>query len=84
MKTMKYVMFELNGHEHAVILPGESGMTHADVSVHNEYGIAGKLISAGFCALGDDAPKCWGESVSLKLKSRPEDEAIIKRLYYHY
>ena len=42
-----------------------------------------KVLSAGFCLLsshGDgqiDTWSIWGESVSLKVKSRPEDEYIL-------
>lgn len=57
--------------------------THADMA----RGMYGDIVSAGFChlsvAYNDGNPEikyrmnCYGESISLKLKSRPEDSDII-------
>ena len=40
-----------------------------------------KVISAGFCYSGDELnrPSCHGESVSLGLKSRPEQDTQLLR-----
>lgn len=53
---------------------------HADVA----RGLYGKPVSAGFCHLNtaiDDTITviCYGESISMNLKSRPEDGEIITR-----
>ena len=57
---------------------------------HAKFANIGKATSAGFCSFyneedgSEDAGwhvSCWGESISLKIKSEPEnDAAIIKRL----
>ena len=85
LNKMKYVVFVLSGHEHAIIIPNESGLTHASVYIQNDLGTQGEIVSAGFCHLNEDGPKCYGESVSLRVKSRPEtDTALIKRQFYYY
>ena len=74
---MKYVIF---AGDNFLILP--DFMNHADVK---DVGIP---ISAGFCSVsqcrdqyGDERfnMNCWGESISLKLKSREDDKLIIAR-----
>ena len=52
---------------------------HADVA----FAICGdvrQVIGAGFCYIADDRYVCYGESVSCKVKSRPEDAKILNRL----
>ena len=54
---------------------------------HNDIGfkLHGMPVGAGFCNLEQDVDSgavdvhCWGESISMDLKSRPEDEGIINR-----
>lgn len=46
-----------------------------------------KVVSAGFCRLHDDLNKsasAWGESVTLGVKSREEDVAILSKLNPSY
>ncbi len=51
---------------------------------HSEIGIMKRVISAGFCSRNDDGTySVWGESISLKVKSRPEDAKIIEK-YLEY
>lgn len=42
-----------------------------------------KIISAGFCFYdrAKETWMCYGESTSLKLKSRPEDAAILNQAF---
>jgi hypothetical protein len=63
------------------------------VTAHNDMarGLYGEPISAGFCYIDITTPKpeeykaptlsirCFGESISMKLKSRPEDSEIITK-----
>jgi hypothetical protein len=38
------------------------------------------IVSAGFCYINETGEyACYGESVTLKLKSRPEDSAILNK-----
>ena len=72
---MKYVMFE---NEDFIIIPDT--MNHKDVCINR------KPIAAGFCRIEqyknewDDLRyrvSCWGNSSSLNLESRSEDEIIM-------
>ena len=53
-------------------------VVHRDVARH----LMGEPVGAGFCKLRADKSgkidvECWGESVSLDIKSRKEDQKII-------
>ena len=50
---------------------------------HDEMAAAvgGEVVGAGFCYISDDRYKCYGESVSLKIKSRGDVDANILNLY---
>lgn len=51
---------------------------------HSEVAGNKKVISAGFCRADEDGVySVWGESISLKVKSRPEDAEIINK-YLEY
>ena len=75
MKT-KYVVFELeNGIEDMIIF---SGLVQHDWMARG----LGLIVSAGFISVhtdfgGDQLIECYGESISLNLKSRPEEDAKI-------
>lgn len=70
--------------------PGAFVIFHP-VTAHNEMakGLYGEPVSAGFCYLDIITPKpeeyqapklsvrCFGESISMNLKSRPEDSEYI-------
>lgn len=72
---MKYVIVKKNGNfEEAILLPPT--MSHKDV-------VSGQMtaISAGECTMGTNngriVVQAFGESVTLKLKSRPQDADVI-------
>jgi len=82
-KNMKYLIFEMgNLPPQAILIPKDSGLQHADVYVKNSMGIEGKVVNGGFCQLSYEGASCYGESVSLGVKSSPKDEEIINRLFY--
>jgi len=85
-KQMKYVIFELGDIENPIIIPYESCLEHADVSIQNRMGIEGKVVSAGFVGFGNKGITCWGESISLGVKSRQEEDAelINRRFCYNF
>lgn len=41
-----------------------------------------EVISAGFCYVEKDQVLCFGESISLKLKSKEEDTSIATKQFY--
>ena len=53
---------------------------HADVA----FAVCGdvrNVVGAGFCFIDEDRYHCYGESISCKVKSRPEQDAkILNRL----
>jgi hypothetical protein len=69
---MKYVIFDYCGQE-AIILADDI-MPHVDMVKTIPHTL---LLSAGFCTL--NPPKCFGESTSLNLKSRPGDTLTLMR-----
>lgn len=54
---------------------------HSDIAPR----LFGKPVGAGFCSIAGIADTdmakvhCWGESISLGIESRPEDEQIINK-----
>jgi hypothetical protein len=72
MAQAKYIIVEEKGLELPIIF--NSILTHADVAGNK------KVISAGFCQSDyEGVYSVWGESVSLKIKSRPQDCGILTR-----
>ena len=39
-----------------------------------------KVLSAGFCSIGQYGVNCWGESISLKVKSDPNDFKYVQMM----
>ena len=70
---MKYIIVkDRQDKEYAIIFPEQ--IIHKDVArIHRASDV--RVISAGFCQL--NPAEAWGESDSLKMKSRPEDSSII-------
>lgn len=47
---------------------------------HKDFAVMGKIISAGFVGRNDATKSgfyTYGESISLKLQSRPEDQGLL-------
>lgn len=68
--NLKYIVIENRGNESIILFP--DWMRHDDVARKMNT----KVISAGMCDL--ESRQCFGESVSLKIKSRPEDSELLK------
>ena len=69
MSKQKYV--RLKDYKEIIVFP--------DTIQHNEFK-NWNPISAGFCYIEDNGTvKCFGESVSLDLKSLPEDSEILRK-----
>lgn len=57
----------------------ESGISHRQMSkVHNVNDV--RVVSAGFCTIGNNVT-ANGKSESLRMDSRPEDQAIIQQFF---
>lgn len=73
----KYIILELGG----MVLPivFTDLLAHADVA-RPLCAQRGEVIGAGFCYINECGTyTCYGESVGLKVKSRPEDSDILNR-----
>lgn len=71
MKKMKYVLNENTGH--FLLFPSDNGMTHSDVCMVEKW------TNAGFVCISekDGTVECFGESVSLGIKTGNRDSIII-------
>lgn len=62
------------------------GITHASLKSPD----LGKIVGAGFCTMRPEADRsgvnvhCFGESVSLRIQSRDQDEKIINDKLNNY
>ena len=77
-KDIKYVVFKKIRREFIVTFP--SDLTHIELA--NSITKMSKYtepISGGFIENG----KCFGESISLDLKSRPEDTLLLNQMMYN-
>ena len=71
---MKYIIVrDREEKESAIVFPDR--IIHREVArIHSASGT--RVVSAGFCQIGDHVA-AWGESESLRIKSRPEDSVIL-------
>jgi len=77
---MKYVLMEYMGVEMPFVFP--CLVTHSDFVTGFRGGYPGStVISAGFCVLRDTVWTCYGDSVSLKTKSRDKDSDVLTRTF---
>lgn len=65
---IKYITFDTGLIEAIIIFP--------EYVMHRDIGIQGEILGAGFIEVIDGQWNCYGESISLKVKSRPEDSKI--------
>ena len=80
--NMKYVIVEFDGFSFPFTFPEIPN--HFDVAnALSSHRLGGKIISAGFCWFNENKNTwvCYGESVSLKMKSRPEDVKIFNNSF---
>ena len=79
----KYIIFENSlGMELPVVF--SPLIEHRDIKLNDS---SFKPVSAGFCLLAQYEPyydSVWGESVSLRLESRPDIDAKILNKYLQY
>lgn len=77
MLKMKYI---IRAGGHGLPCPVMFG----DTENHNDiaYRLGGEIISAGFVDLGDNGVQCYGESISLNIRSRPEIDSKIINVFF--
>lgn len=73
MKQTKYIVFEDDHGLEDIIIFSEL-QQHANIL---RLGLT--PVSAGFIEITSESLHCYGDSISLNLKSRPEDTKIAKR-----
>ena len=61
---------------------GELPIVFSELFKHSDMkAIQGKIVSAGFCFIDHNGQySCYGDSVSLGLKSREEDATILNKM----
>lgn len=75
MRQMKYIVMD-NGQWDAPVIFDEATQ-HFEMAQN----IPGEIISAGFIHWTPDGIECYGESISLGVKSRPtEDTTMINKM----
>lgn len=78
--ALKYIIYRHINEDVPVIFP--SNIVHEHLMVHSTLEGRSWPVSAGFCHVeGDEGFRCYGESTSLKLKSREEDAAILNESF---
>ena len=70
---MKYVIYENDGAKHYVVF--DFSVDHSEMA--RRMGIGAKILSAGFVSFNDEGACCYGESVSLNMKSRGDIDSKI-------
>jgi len=66
---MKYIR-----HGHLGIVLFSDAVTHSEVASQ----LGGKVLSAGFAHIDADNIQCHGESISLNLRSDPQDSTLLR------
>ena len=80
----KYIIIMISGIETPILFP--ETMNHSDVARGLCFGSVDNVVSAGFWNTtvttdGYVEYHAWGDSYTLKMKSREEDSAILNRFF---
>lgn len=73
-KKMKYIIVDNGQWEAPVIF--DDFTSHYNMAEN----IPGKILAAGFVVFRSSGLECYGDSISLKIASRPEDSKIINKM----
>lgn len=68
---IKYITYDNGLLDTIIIFP--------EYVMHRDVGVQGEILGAGFIEVIDGKWSCYGESISLKIKSRPEDTKIANK-----
>ena len=75
-RKAKYIVVKLERQEH--IIPFSSGLIHKKMADRFRR----PVISAGFIRFTDGGPICYGESTSLSIDSRPEEDSLLAQFAF--
>jgi hypothetical protein len=86
----KYIIFQTKNQEVDILYPiiFSGHIVHSDMAASTrhmlqmKYGMEAEAISAGFITLNNMDNPCYGESISLKLKSRGQEDSKIISTYH--
>lgn len=78
MNEMKYIIVDDGMMEKPVIF--DDATDHSQMA-SDLFGFKKDVVSAGFVSFSKDGLQCYGRSVSLNIKSRPEEDSkLINRM----
>lgn len=72
---MKYIIVDTGFQERAYLFSG--GLNHSDVAAR--LNVRDQIVSAGHVRISCDGAFCYGESITLKVRSRDQDTAILNK-----
>lgn len=79
MRT-KYIVVKHPKYSAGTLIMFPEYISHREL--YQDYDVHGEIVSAGFVVMLDDGEFiCHGESVSLGVKSRPEDSALANEMF---
>lgn len=78
MKT-KYIVIKHPKYATDTLIMFPEYIPHQDF--YQDYDVHGEIISAGFVLIALGEFICHGESISLDVKSRPEDSALANEMF---
>lgn len=70
---LKYIIHNIAGYEEPVIF----GEAYQHVMMAKLLGISDNVVSAGFVQITNKGAQCYGESITLKVASRPEEDTTL-------
>ena len=72
----KYIVINISGVKTPIVFPETS--VHSDIA--DALGGKGRVLGAGFCTVDQDGYHCYGESISLNIKSNYELDSRLLNL----
>lgn len=73
----KYIVINIGGVKTPIVFPDTS--VHSDIA--DALGGKNRVLGAGFCTVDDEGYHCYGESISLNIKSNYEtDSKLLNRM----
>lgn len=75
----KYIVIKHPRYATDTIIMFPEYIPHKDF--HDDLDVHGEIVSAGFMLLRNGEFICYGESVGLGVKSRPEDSALTNKMF---
>lgn len=74
MNKMKYIIIDNGGYDTPVIF---DEATDHSMMASDSFGFKKNVVAAGFVRFSSDGLYCYGRSISLKIESRPDEDARL-------